>query len=103
MAVVPKKLFRGALTTTTSTTLATTTTSKQWIVTNILVTNTTSSAVTVTLALAGTALMTAQSVSANAVLAFDLRQVLDSTETITGGASVGSSGVTCHISGVEVG
>lgn len=98
----PKKMFRGALTTTTTTTLATVTTSKQWVVTNVVVTNTTSSPVTATLALAGTAIMTARTVNANDVLAFDLRQVMDSTETITGGASVGSSAVTCHISGVEV-
>jgi hypothetical protein len=98
----PKKMFRGALTTTTSTTLATTTTGKQWVVTNIVVNNTTASPVTVTLNLAGTAILSATSINANTPLAFDLKQVLDSTETITGGASVGSSGVTCHISGVEV-
>lgn len=98
----PKKMFRGALTTTTSTVLGTVTTGKQWVVTNVVITNKTSSAVTATIALATVDILTTRPVDANGVLAFDLKQVMDSTETITGGASVGSSGVTCHISGVEV-
>jgi hypothetical protein len=102
VAATPTAMFRGALTTTTTTTLGTVTTGKKWIVTNIVVTNTTASPVTATLALDGTALLSARTVNANDTLAFDLKQVLDSTKTITGGASVGSSGVTCHISGVEV-
>lgn len=102
MAATLVPMFRGALTTTTTTTLATVTTGKTWSVTNIVVTNTTSSAVTVTLALDGVALLSGRTVNANGTLAFDLKQILASTKTITGGASVGASGVTCHISGVEV-
>lgn len=101
MAATLTSMYRGALSTTTTSTLATVTTGKTWSVTNIVVTNANSSSVTVTLALDGVALLAARTVNANDVLAFDLKQVLGSTKTITGGASTGT-GVTCHISGVEV-
>jgi hypothetical protein len=101
MAATPTAMFRDVLTTTTTTTLNTVTTGKTWVVTNIVVTNANSSPVTVTIALDGKALLATRTVAANDALAFDLKQVLGSTKAITGGASTGT-GVTCHISGVEV-
>lgn len=101
MAATLASMYRGTLTTTTTATLATVTTGKTWSVTNIVIANANASPVTVTIALDGVALLAARTVNASDVLAFDLKQVLGSTKTVTGGASTGT-GVTCHISGVEV-
>jgi len=105
MAVnTPVNIFRGAATTTTTTLLATVPSSTKWIVTNIVVTNTASSAGTFTLAMgpsgAQVALATTVAISANSIATFDIKQVLATTETITGGAS--ATTINFHISGMAV-
>lgn len=90
----PVKFFRGAATLTTTTVLYTVPASTISIATNIVVTNTSSSAQTFTLGMgtagANTAFATTTAIAANAVVTFDIKQVLNATETITGGASATS-------------
>ena len=100
MAVTSKALFRGAATTTLTTTLYTVPSATTAIVTNIVVTNTGSFAYTFDLALNGTKLAASTAIAANSIATFDIKQVLDATQTIQGGAS--NTAVTFHISGVEV-
>jgi hypothetical protein len=100
MATLTRALFRGAATTTVGTTLYTVPASTTAVVTNIVVTNTAATAGTFTLGLAGTALATTVAVAANSVAFFDLKQVLATSNTITGGASAIT--VSFHISGIEI-
>lgn len=100
MAVTSKALFRGAATTNTATVLYTVPASTTAVVTNIVVTNTGASSYTFTLGLAGTSLATTVTIAANSMATFDMRQVLATTNTITGGAS--NTAVNFHISGVEI-
>ncbi len=99
MAVTSKVLARAAAAT-SNTTLYTTPSSTTAIVTNIAVTNTAASSATFTLNLNGTALLSGVSLAANTTAFFDLKQVLATTQTISGSASATS--VNFHISGVEV-
>jgi Na+-transporting NADH:ubiquinone oxidoreductase subunit NqrA len=99
MATTTKALFRGAATTNTATTLYTVPSSTTTVVTNITVTNT-STAGTFTLGLAGTSLHTTTAIPANTTVYIDLKQVLATTNVITGGASATS--INFHISGVEI-
>jgi hypothetical protein len=94
-----KTLFRGAAST-GSTTLYTVPASTTAVVTNIVVTNTAGSAGTFTLSLAGTSLFTTAAIAANTTAMFDLKQVLTTTQTVTGLASAAS--INFHIAGVEV-
>jgi hypothetical protein len=100
MATTTKVLFRGAATTTVGTTLYTVPSSTTTIVTNIAVTNTAGSAGTFTIGLAGTNLHTTAAIAANTTAYIDLKQVLATTNVITGGASATS--INFHISGIEV-
>ena len=100
MANTPALLFRGAATTTTTTTLYTTPALTKTIVTNIIVSNTGSSAYTFTLYLGGTFFANTVAIAANSVATFDIKQVLNTTNTIQGGAS--NTAVTFQISGVEI-
>ena len=100
MATTTKALFRGAATTTVGTTLYTVPASTTTVVSNIAVTNTAGSAGTFTLGLAGTNLHTTAAIAANTTVYIDLKQVLATTQTITGGASAVT--INFHISGVEV-
>jgi Na+-transporting NADH:ubiquinone oxidoreductase subunit NqrA len=100
MATSTKVLFRGAATTTVGTTLYTVPSSTTTIVTNIAVTNTAGTAGTFTVGLAGTALHTTAPIAANSTAYIDLKQVLATTNVITGGASATS--INFHISGIEV-
>lgn len=100
MATTSKTLFRGAATTTVGTTLYTVPASTTTVVTNIIVTNTAGSAGTFTLGLNGTNLATTVAIAANDSKVLDIKQVLTSTQTITGGASATS--INFHISGVEI-
>lgn len=100
MATTTKVLFRGAATTNTATTLYTVPSATTTVVSNIAVTNTAASAGTFTLALAGTAVHTTTAISANTTVYIDLKQVLATTNTITGGAS--ATTINFHISGVEI-
>lgn len=100
MATLTRVLFRGAATTTVGTTLYTVPSSTTTIVTNIAVTNTAGTAGTFTIGLAGTALHTTAPIAANSTAYIDLKQVLATTNVITGGASATS--INFHISGIEV-
>lgn len=101
MAITTSKaLFRGAATTNTATTLYTVPASTTAVITNILVCNTGSSAYTWTMAFDGVSIGTTTSIAANSTLVLDMKQVLATTKTITGGAS--NTAVTFHISGVEI-
>jgi hypothetical protein len=94
-----KKIYRGAVATSEGT-LFTTGATSQVVVTNILLTNTTSTAVTATVKFGGVEVLAGVSVSANGVLAIDIRQALDANEVIAAFAS--AAGVKAHISGMEV-
>jgi hypothetical protein len=99
MANTPKALFRGAATTTTTTTLYTVPSNTTTTVTNILIANTSGSSGSFTLALDGVSIGTTVPVAANSITTMDIKQVLATTKTITGGAS--STSITFHISGME--
>ena len=100
MATTAKALYRGAASTTTSTTLYTVPSSTSTIVTNIVVSNASGSAATFTLSFDDVAFATTVTVGAYDSTVFDIKQVLDETTTIKGGASV--TDVSFHISGVEI-
>jgi hypothetical protein len=104
MPTLTKALFRGAATATTTTVLYTVPASTTTVVSNIAVTNTAGTAATFTLGMgtagANTALHTTTAIAANSTVYVDLKQVLATTNTITGGASAIT--VSFHISGVEI-
>lgn len=104
MATLTKALFRGAATTTTTTVLYTVPASTTTVVSNIAVTNTAATAATFTLGMGPSAgqvsLHTTSAIAANSTAYIDLKQVLATTNTITGGAS--ATTVSFHISGVEI-
>ena len=99
MANTPKKLFRGAAST-GNTTLYTTPSATITVVTSIVVSNTSASSQTFTINLAGAAIASSTTLAANSLATFDLKQVINATETISGSASATS--VVFHISGVEI-
>jgi hypothetical protein len=100
MPNTPKTLFRGAATTTTSTTLYTVPSATTAVVTSIVVTNTAASPGTFTLGLNGTNFATTVNVGALDTTIIDVKQTLNATQTITGGAS--ATTINFHISGVEI-
>jgi hypothetical protein len=104
MAATPKKLFRGAATVTTTTVLYTVPASTTTVVSNIVVTNTAASAGTFTLGMgtagSNTSFATTVAIAANSIVTFDIKQVLNATETFTGGAS--ATTINFQISGVEI-
>ncbi len=104
MPTTPKVLSRTAASLTTTTVLYTVPASTSTIVSNIVVTNTAATAGTFTMGLgpaAGqVALHTTTAIAANSTIYIDLKQVLDTTNTITGGAS--ATTINFHISGVEI-
>ncbi len=99
MPNIVKKLARGSLTTSEAT-LYTTPASTNAVVTNIVLTNTTAAAITGTIKLSTVEVLSGVSVSANGVLALDIKQVLDAGELIQGNAS--AVGLRVHISGMEI-
>lgn len=99
MATTTKVLARTAAAT-GSTTLYTVPASTTTVVSNIVVTNTATSAATFTINLNGVAMQSGSSLAANTSAYFDMRQVLATTNTITGFAS--ATTVNFHISGVEI-
>jgi len=104
MATTTKVLARTAASLTTTTVLYTVPASTTTVVSNIAVTNTAATAGTFTLALGPSAgqiaLHTTTAIAANATVYIDLKQVLNTTNTITGGAS--ATTINFHISGVEI-
>jgi hypothetical protein len=99
MAVISKVLARTAAAT-TSTTLYTTPAGTTAVVTNIVICNPTTSAVTASMLFNDIDLLGSISIAANSVFGFDLKQVLPTTQTIK--ASASSTAVDFHISGVEI-
>ena len=104
MATATKVLAITAASLTTTTVLYTVPASTTTVVSNIAITNTAASAGTFTLALGPSgsqvALHTTTAIAANSTIYIDLKQVLNTTNTITGGAS--ATTINFHISGVEV-
>jgi hypothetical protein len=99
MATTTKALARAAFAT-SSGTLYTVPASTTTVVSNIGITNTAGSAGTFSLSLNGVALHTTTAIAANTTVYIDLRQVLATTQTITGLAS--ATTINYHISGVEI-
>jgi hypothetical protein len=99
MPNIVKKLARGVITASevTQYTVPSATTA---VVTNIVITNTTAAAITATVKFATVDVLSSATVSANGVLALDIKQVLNATETITAIAS--TTGLRLHISGMEI-
>lgn len=95
-----KALFRGAATTTLTTTLYTVPAATTAIITNIVVTNTATTAATFDLAFAGVKFADAVAIAADSIAIFDIKQVINASQSIAGGAS--ATTVNFHISGVEV-
>jgi hypothetical protein len=100
MPTTTKALFRGAATTTLTTTLYTVPSATTTVVTNIVVTNTAATAATFDLSLNGVKLADTTAIAADSIATFDIKQVIDATQTIQGGAS--ATTVNFHISGVEI-
>jgi hypothetical protein len=99
MANIPKALYRGAASTTVGTVLYTVPASTTTVVTNVVVTNTAPTAGTYTIALDGVALASAVVIPGAGFVTLDMRQVLATTKTITGGAN--ATTINFHISGME--
>jgi hypothetical protein len=100
MTVTSTALFRGSATTNTATTLYTVESGMKAVVTNIAVTNTTANAGTFTIKLDGVAIASEATIAANDTVVIDLKQVLDSSKIIAGGAS--ATTINIHISGVVI-
>ena len=99
MAVTSKTLARTSAAT-TSTTLYTTPSGSTAVVTNIVICNPTTAAVTASMTINSVDLLGSISIAANASAFFDLKQVVPATQIIAGSAS--STSVDFHISGVEI-
>jgi hypothetical protein len=100
MPTTTKALFRGAATTTLTTTLDTVPSATTTVVSNIVVANTAATAATFDLSLNGVKLADTVAIAADSIFALDLKQVINATQTIQGGAS--ATTVNFHISGVEI-
>lgn len=98
MATTPKLMYRGAAAL-TDTTLYTAT-GVTAIVTDIVVTNTDSTAATFTIKFDGVEVLSDATLAADSTATFELKQVLEASDTISGLAS--ATTVKFHISGVEV-
>jgi hypothetical protein len=99
MPTVTKALARTAAAT-SSTTLYTVPSATTTVVSNIVICNPTSSAVTASMTINAIDLLGSVSVAANSSAFFDLKQVIPATQVIAGSAS--STSVDFHISGVEI-
>lgn len=103
MATTSKVLARTAAATTSTTLYTQPNTTTTTIVTNLLVANTTGSTANFTLTIGGTTAATSVSVGAYDTTVIDMKQVIPPTSpaaTIAGSAS--TTGVTFHLSGVEI-
>jgi hypothetical protein len=99
MPTTTKVLARTAAAT-SSATLYTVPSSTTTVVSNIVICNPTTSAVTASMLLNDIDLLGSVAIAANSSAFFDLKQVLSTTQTIKGLAS--STSVDFHISGVEI-
>ena len=100
MATVSKVLARTAAAT-SSTTLYTTPAGSTAVVTNIVICNPTTAAVTASMTIDSLDLLGSVSIAANTTAFFDLKQVVPDGDIIAGSAS--TTDVDLHISGVEIG
>lgn len=100
MATTTKVLARTAATTNTATTLYTVPSATTTVITSIVLANSAGSTSTATISFNGVVAVPTVSVPANTVIEISLKQVLPTTQTITGGAS--TTAVAIHISGVEI-
>ncbi len=100
MATTTKALVRTAATTNTATTLYTVPSATTTVISSIVLANTAASTSTATISFDGVVAVPTVSIAANTVIEISLKQVLNATKTITGGAS--TTAVTIHISGVEI-
>jgi hypothetical protein len=99
MATTSKVLARTAAAT-SSTTLYTVPSATTTVVTNIVICNPTTSAVTASMTINAIDILGSVSIAANSTAFFDLKQVIPATQVIAGSAS--STSVDFHISGVEI-
>jgi hypothetical protein len=99
MATVTKVLARTAAAT-SSTTLYTVPSATTAVVTNIVICNPTTSAVSASMTINAIDLLGSVAVAANSTAFFDLKQVVPATQVIAGSAT--STAVDFHISGVEI-
>ena len=99
MATTSKQMFIGAASV-TDTLLYTVPASTTSVVTEIVVANTAGTAATFILNLKGTSIAGSTAIAANSTTVIDIKQVLNTTETITGSAS--ATTVKFFISGVEI-
>jgi hypothetical protein len=99
MATVSKVLARTAAAT-SSTTLYTVPSATTTVVTNIVICNPTSSAVTASMTINAIDILGSVAIAANSSAFFDLKQVIPATQVIAGSAT--STSVDFHISGVEI-
>jgi hypothetical protein len=99
MATVSKVLARTTAAT-TSTTLYTTPAGSTAVVTNIVICNPTTAAVTASMTINSIDLLGSVSIAANSVFGFDLKQVIPATQVLAGSAS--TTAVDFHVSGVEI-
>jgi hypothetical protein len=100
MATTTKALARTAATTNTATTLYTVPGATTTVISSIVLANTAASTSTATISFDGVVAVPTVSIAANTVIEISLKQVLNATKTITGGAS--TTAVSIHISGVEI-
>ena len=99
MATVSKVLARTAAAT-SSTTLYTAPAGTTAVITNIVICNPTTSAVTASMTINAIDFLGSVSIAANSSAFFDLKQVVPATQVIAGSAS--TTAVDIHISGVEI-
>jgi hypothetical protein len=99
MPTVTKALARTAAAT-SSATLYTVPAATTAVITNIVICNPSTSAVTASMLLDDIDILGSVAIAANSSVFFDLKQVLATTKTIKGLAS--STSVDFHISGVEI-
>lgn len=99
MATISKQMYNGAAAT-NSATLYTTPSSTTAVVTNFVIANTANTAGTFNIFLGGTSIATNEAIPANTTVIFDLKQVLNATQTIAGYASATS--INFLVSGVEI-
>lgn len=99
MATTSKQFFRGAASL-TETTLYSVPSSTSAVVTNIIVTNSSADTATITLKLDGVAIAVDSAIQGNTSMAWDMKQVLEELNVISGSAS--STDINFHLSGVEI-
>ena len=100
MATVTSKVLSRTAAATSNTTLYTAPASTTAVATNILVTNTAVSSGTFTINFNSIAAYSAVPIDGNSTVSIDLKQVIPTTQIISGSAS--ATTINFHISGVEI-